>query len=85
MQDLVTGTDILVKSKYLCGADGANSTIVRDLGLPMCAEPFQGLALNVFVEADMVRLELPFLLTQSPFFPNSPQTQNYLSIWWMES
>ena len=55
VQDLVTGANILVRSKYLCGADGANSSIVRQLQLPLRGEPFQGLALNVFVEADMVK------------------------------
>ncbi|KAL8634783.1 MAG: hypothetical protein Q9228_007651, partial [Teloschistes exilis] len=49
----VTGGHTLIRSKYLCGADGANSTIVRDLNLPLNDRPFQGLALNVLIEADM--------------------------------
>ena len=54
VRDLVTGANIVVRSKYLCGADGANSPIVQQLRLPLHQEPFQGLALNVYVEADMV-------------------------------
>ena len=64
----MAGIDIMVKSRYLCGADGANSTIVKELGLPMHAEPFQGLALNVYVEADMVRPRYLVLTT----IPASP-------------
>ena len=54
VEDLVTGTKLSIRSKYLCGADGANSSIVRELQLPLHDEPFQGLALNVLIEADMV-------------------------------
>ena len=50
----MTGSKSFVRSKYLCGADGANSTIARDLQLPFKDEPFQGLALNVLIEADLV-------------------------------
>ena len=54
VKDLGTGTNFLVRSRYLCGADGANSTIAQQLQLPLHSEPFQGLALNVYVEADLV-------------------------------
>lgn len=54
VEDLVTGSKLSIRSKYLCGADGANSSIVRELQLPLHDEPFQGLALNVLIEADMV-------------------------------
>lgn len=56
VRDLGTGIDFLVRSRYLCGADGANSSIVQQLQLPLHTEPFQGLALNVFVEADLTHL-----------------------------
>ena len=60
VRDLVTGANIVVRSNYLCGADGANSPIVQQLQLPLHQEPFQGLALNVYVEADMVSIMSEF-------------------------
>ena len=35
IEDLITQQKILVRSKYLCGADGASSRIVRELQLPL--------------------------------------------------
>lgn len=45
----------MVRSKYLCGADGAGSRIVRELQLPLHNMPGGGLSINLLVEADMVR------------------------------
>lgn len=56
VHDLITKQKILVRSKYLCGADGANSKIVRDLQLPLHNLPGGGLSINLLVEADMVRM-----------------------------
>lgn len=55
IEDLITQQKILVRSKYLCGADGASSRIVRGLQLPLHNLPGGGLSINLLVEADMVR------------------------------
>lgn len=56
VEDLLTQKKTLIRSKYLCGADGANSTVVRELQLPLHDTSNGGLAINVLVEADMVSL-----------------------------
>ena len=55
IEDLITKQKILVRSKYVCGADGASSRIVRDLQLPLHNLPGGGLSINLLIEADMVR------------------------------
>ncbi|KAF2158987.1 hypothetical protein M409DRAFT_30522 [Zasmidium cellare ATCC 36951] len=54
--DLVTGNQTLVRSKYLCGADGASSKVVRELDLPMNDRKGGGLSINLLVEADLTHL-----------------------------
>ena len=54
IEDLITSQKSIVRSKYLCGADGAGSTIVRDLELPLHDMSPGGLSINLLVEADMV-------------------------------
>ncbi|KAJ9603045.1 hypothetical protein H2200_012340 [Cladophialophora chaetospira] len=54
--DKVTGQQYKVRSKYLFGADGARSNIVRQLQLPMIKRPGQGFAINILMEADMSHL-----------------------------
>ena len=54
VEDLITKQKVLVRSKYLCGADGAGSRIVRELQLPLHDVPGGGLSINLLVEADMV-------------------------------
>ena len=56
IEDLITGQKSMVRSKYLCGADGAGSRIVQELQLPLHSLPGGGLSINLLVEADMVRL-----------------------------
>lgn len=56
IEDLITKQRILVRSKYLCGADGAGSRIVRELQLPLHGMPGGGLSINLLIEADMVRV-----------------------------
>ncbi|MBE7182134.1 MAG: FAD-dependent monooxygenase [Terriglobus roseus] len=51
--DDLTGNEYLVRSKYLFGADGARSQVIRELGIPLIKKPGQGLAMNVLVEVDM--------------------------------
>lgn len=46
----------LVRSKYLCAADGASSMIVRELELPLHELPGGGLSINLHVEADLTHL-----------------------------
>ena len=50
-EDLIAKQKILVRSKYRCGADGASSTIVRELQLPLHNLPGGGLSINLLVEA----------------------------------
>ena len=54
VEDLITKQKVLVRSKYLCGADGAGSRIVRKLQLLLQDMPGGGLSINLLVEADMV-------------------------------
>jgi 2-polyprenyl-6-methoxyphenol hydroxylase-like FAD-dependent oxidoreductase len=42
-----------IRCKYLYGADGAKSIVVKQLGLPMSIKPSQGIALNVLLRADL--------------------------------
>ena len=56
LRDKVLGKTFQVTSRYLFGADGARSNIVRQLGLPMIKRPGQGFAVNILIEADMSHL-----------------------------
>ena len=56
LRDDISGTEYRVQSRYLFGADGARSRIVKQLGLPLQAQPGGGLAINVLVEADLSHL-----------------------------
>ena len=53
LHDRVFGNDLHIRCKYLFGADGAKSSIAKQLGLPMAEEPSQGIALNVLVRMDL--------------------------------
>lgn len=54
--DKVSKAEYKVKSRYLFGADGARSTIIRQLDIPLIQKPGQGLAINVLVKADLSHL-----------------------------
>lgn len=56
VRDGITKQTYMIRSKYLFGADGARSQIVKQLDLPMSMEEGQGLAINVLVEADLSHL-----------------------------
>jgi 2-polyprenyl-6-methoxyphenol hydroxylase-like FAD-dependent oxidoreductase len=56
LHDNILGTEYHVRSKYLFGADGARSRIVKQLGLPLNAQPGGGVAINVLVKADLSHL-----------------------------
>lgn len=51
-----SGRTYKIRSRYLFGCDGGRSQVVRQLGLPLIKKPGQGLALNVYVEADLSKL-----------------------------
>lgn len=54
--DMLTGQKLRVVSKYLAGADGGQSKIVQQLGLPLTEAPSPGIAYNVLVDADMTHI-----------------------------
>ena len=56
VHDLVTGQIQKIRSKYLMGADGARSQIVKQLGLEFDVKPGGGIALDVLVRADLSHL-----------------------------
>ncbi|KAH6868866.1 2,4-dichlorophenol 6-monooxygenase [Thelonectria olida] len=45
-----------IRTRYLFGADGARSQVVKQLNLPLSVQPGQGLAINVLVKADLSHL-----------------------------
>lgn len=54
VRDIVFNKTYNIRCKYLFGADGARSTIQRQLGLPLVkGEPSGGSAWNIFVKADL--------------------------------
>lgn len=53
IQDVLSGHTYQIRSKYLFGCDGARSQIIRQLDIPLKKEPGQGLAINVYVKADL--------------------------------
>lgn len=56
VRDDISATEYKIRTRYLFGADGARSRVLKQLGLPLCAEPGQGLAINVLVKADLRHL-----------------------------
>jgi flavin-dependent dehydrogenase len=53
VQDNLTRKIYHIKSKYLFGADGARSQILRQLQIPLIKKPGQGLAINILVKVDL--------------------------------
>ena len=53
VRDEVTNATFHIRSKYLFGADGARSQVIRTLEIPLIKKPGQGLALNVLVQVDL--------------------------------
>jgi 2-polyprenyl-6-methoxyphenol hydroxylase-like FAD-dependent oxidoreductase len=56
VKDRLSGNEYEIRTKYLFGADGASSQVVKQLDLPMDRQPGQGLALNVLVKTDLSHL-----------------------------
>ncbi|CAG9955822.1 unnamed protein product [Clonostachys rosea f. rosea IK726] len=56
VKDNISGQEYQIRTKYLFGADGAQSRVMQQLDLPMERKPGQGLAFNVLVKADLSHL-----------------------------
>lgn len=56
LRDEISGRQYQIHSKYLFGADGARSRIVKQLDLPLMAKPGGGIAINVLVQVDLTPL-----------------------------
>ncbi len=53
LRDRITGYEYQIRCKYLIGADGANSQIVKDLDLPLKGKMGLSGSINVVFEADL--------------------------------
>ena len=56
VEDTITGQQYRIQSRYLFGADGARSVIVKQLGLELEGKQSDNLAIDVLVEADLSHL-----------------------------
>jgi len=55
LKDRLTGHTYQVRSKYLIGADGANSKVAEDIGLPLEGEMGKSGSMNLLFQADLSR------------------------------
>jgi flavin-dependent dehydrogenase len=53
LHDRVNGHEYVITSKFLVGADGANSKVVTQLGLELIDKPKGPIALNILCEVDL--------------------------------
>ncbi|KAJ5663699.1 hypothetical protein N7507_004430 [Penicillium longicatenatum] len=56
LRDNISNSEYRVRTKYIFGADGARSQVVKTLNLPMSIKSGQGLAINILVRADLSHL-----------------------------
>lgn len=56
LENTVTGETYTVQSKQLAGADGPESTVVRQLELPLVRGPGNGFVTSVWLDADLTHL-----------------------------
>lgn len=56
VHDKLSNKQYQISTRYLFGADGARSQVVKQLDLPLSVKPGQGLAINVLVKADLSHL-----------------------------
>lgn len=56
LRDDMTGSEYTIHSKYLFGADGARSRVIRQLDVPLNVKAGGGTAINVLVHADLSHL-----------------------------
>ncbi|KAL4889565.1 FAD binding domain-containing protein [Aspergillus ambiguus] len=53
IEDKLSHKDYQIRTRYLFGADGARSEVVKQLNLPLIVQPSQGAAINILVKADL--------------------------------
>jgi len=53
--DRLTGKEVIIRSKYLVGADGGNSKVAENLGLPFEGQMGVGGSMNIHFRADLSR------------------------------
>lgn len=56
LRDMLTKAIYTVRSRYLFGADGGRSRVIKQLDLPMYKQPSQGVAINVLADVDLSHL-----------------------------
>ncbi|KAA8623205.1 UbiH 2-polyprenyl-6-methoxyphenol hydroxylase [Pyrenophora tritici-repentis] len=56
LENTATGETYKVQSKQLAGADGADSTVVKQLDLPLVRGPGNGFVTSVWLDADLTHL-----------------------------
>jgi 2,4-dichlorophenol 6-monooxygenase len=54
-RDRLTGRDVIIRSRYLVGADGGNSLVAEHLGLPFEGKMAVGGSMNITFRADLSR------------------------------
>ena len=55
LRDRLTGIEVTVRAKYLIGADGANSQVLTDAGLPLEGQMGLSGSINMVFEADLTK------------------------------
>jgi 2,4-dichlorophenol 6-monooxygenase len=55
VRDRVSGETCPIRARYLIGADGGNSQVAEDLGLPMQGKMGVGGSINIIIEADLTK------------------------------
>ncbi len=55
MKDVLTGQEYTVRAKYLVGADGANSTVVKEIDLPIVGEMARAGTAYVIFNTDLTK------------------------------
>lgn len=55
LRDRITGHSFQIRSKYLIGADGANSKVASDIDLPLEGEMGKSGSMNLLFQADLTR------------------------------
>lgn len=56
VRDIISDKTYQIRTRYLFGADGARSQVIKQLNLPLAVQPGQGIAINVLVQADLSHL-----------------------------
>ncbi|MEV7004872.1 FAD-dependent monooxygenase [Streptosporangium sp. NPDC051022] len=56
VKDRLTGAEYRIRSKYMIGADGGNSQVMKQLGLPLVGEMGLGGSINIVFQADLTHL-----------------------------